>query len=568
MAEEWERLKQLFNEALELEPEARVRFLAKACAGQDALREEVESLLAHHGAGGFTDLVRTHVQGLAMARGATGDSPETSPTEATATTAATQRLGATAENGLPMEQTLPSQGDAAALDRGSTLGRYTVLKKLGGGGMGVVYMAHDSELDRKVALKLLRPEMVEALKGEGARGRLLREAQAMARLSHPNVVYVHDVGTLGNRIFIAMEYLPGQTLTRWLKETQRTQREILRVFGDAAKGLAAAHAAGLVHRDFKPDNVLIGPEGQVKVLDFGLARTAEDLEGTAPTLLTPLGADGQATPRVLEAQLTQTGVFLGTPAYMAPEQFLLRKTTDARADQFSFCIALYEALYGERPFAGDNIRALIAEVTQGKLREAPKGSRVPAWLRRLLLTGLRPDPKDRYPSMDALLRELGRDRVIAKKRALAFAGIGLLLAGSALGYRYVSGRSRQIQFKPTFRSAANANAEESKVLAQGRELTSLFYKGETAPIWARMTDQMKEGLKSEEALASGRQLIAAELGEETKVVDEKIVAPFPGYQSYWRIVLFSKSDKRLKIVWSLDDQGRIAGFGVTPELAP
>src|SRR5262249_16347665 len=197
------------------------------------------------------------------------------------------------------------------------------------------------ELDRKVALKLLRPEAAEHRKDPRAKERLLREAQAMARLSHPNVIAVHDLGTLGEQVFIAMELVDGRTLAQWLKENQRSGREILEVALQAGKGLAAAHSAGLVHRDFKPDNVLVGRDGQVKVLDFGLARAVEELTAlAAPTLPRSLEAS-PVTPRALEAQLTKTGMFLGTPAYMAPEQ-LLGKPTDARTDQFSFCVALYE----------------------------------------------------------------------------------------------------------------------------------------------------------------------------------------------------------------------------------
>src|SRR5258707_610263 len=241
--------------------------------------------------------------------------------------------------------------------------------------MGVVYAAYDPELDRKVAVKLLRAEADTKSNARAAQARLLREAQAMARLSHPNVISVHDVGALGTQVFIAMEFVEGKTLTRWLKEKPLTPREIVQTFLQAGKGLAAAHAAGLVHRDFKPDNVLIGNDGRIKVLDFGLARAVEDVVGDAPTLPPQVVASGLSTPRQLEARLTRSGAFLGTPAYMAPEQ-LLGKTIDARADQFSFCVALYEALYGERPFAANSIEEVASAVVESKIRPPPSSARV------------------------------------------------------------------------------------------------------------------------------------------------------------------------------------------------
>jgi len=198
--------------------------------------------------------------------------------------------------------------------------------------------------------------------------------------------------------------------------------------------LAAAHAAGLVHRDFKPDNVLIGRDGQVKVLDFGIARAVEDLASGAPTLPQKLEAQGPSTPRVLEAQLTKTGMFLGTPAYMAPEQ-LLGKATDARTDQFSFCVALYEALYGERPFGASSAEALTEQVARREVRPPSKSSRVPSWVRQILLRGLRPNPNERFPSMNALLRELGKDPRVARRRALAIGAALLLVAVVGVVYR-------------------------------------------------------------------------------------------------------------------------------------
>ncbi len=296
------------------------------------------------------------------------------------------------------------------LERGALVGRYVIVGTVGEGGMGVVYAGYDPELDRKVALKVLRPERAASA---SARARMLREAQAIARLSHPNVVAVHDAGTFGEQVFLAMEYVEGQTLRGWLLEKPRSWREIVDLFVLAGQGLAAAHAAGLIHRDFKPDNVLLGKDGRVRVADFGLARPV-DMEEDEETETS--GSGGSPS-------ITAWGMVLGTPSYMAPEQ-LQGRAADARSDQFSFCVALYEALYGERPFPGEP-----SEI---------QPARVPAWLRQILLRGLNDAPAARYPSMDDLLRALGKDPAVVRRRWLAAAlvlviGGGLLVWGSFLG---------------------------------------------------------------------------------------------------------------------------------------
>jgi tetratricopeptide (TPR) repeat protein/predicted Ser/Thr protein kinase len=325
----------------------------------------------------------------------------------------------------------PRDPGAEALERGATAGRYVILARIGAGGMGVVYAAYDPELDRKVALKLLRTDrFTRGMAGEADRLRLLREAQALARLTHPNVVAVHDAGTFGDRVFVAMELVEGKTLRQWLEEAPRSWREVLDHLLPAGRGLAAAHAAGLVHRDFKPENVLIGRDGRVRVVDFGLAKALADAEeppanaGGPPESGAPL-----ATP------LTEWGTVLGTPAYMAPEQ-LRGIAADARSDQFSFCVALYEALYGERPFAGEGPREIAEAVTRGAVREASAGTRVPGWLREVVLRGLRADPRDRYAAMDDLLRDLGHDPAAVRRRWLAAAAIVLVTGAlfSSLGY--------------------------------------------------------------------------------------------------------------------------------------
>jgi tetratricopeptide (TPR) repeat protein len=294
----------------------------------------------------------------------------------------------------------------ATLQQGTPVGRYVVKEWLGAGGMGVVYSAHDPELDRRVALKLLRVGAL-GLDAQEGRAHLLREAQAMARVSHPHVVSVYDVGTFGEQVFLAMEYVEARTLRQWLRERPRSWREVRDVFVDAGKGLLAAHAVGLVHGDFKPENLLVGRDGRVRVTDFGLARR-----------ITP----GDT------AELVG-----GTPAYMAPERFGRDGHADVRSDQFAFCVALYEALHGERPFAGDTPRELMAEVRSGRVRPAPRGTSVPPWLHRLVVRGLEVDPAARHPSMEALLTALQRDPSERRRTWLRLGGaLALLLLSVGL----------------------------------------------------------------------------------------------------------------------------------------
>lgn len=321
-----------------------------------------------------------------------------------------------------------ASGAAIALPRGTLIGRYVLLGRIGGGAMGEVYAAYDPELDRKLAIKLLKRPGRSGL--EASRGRLQREAQAMARLRHPNVLAVHDVGLHDDQVFVVMELVEGQTLKAWLQERPRTWRDVRDVLVAAGRGLAAAHDAGLVHRDFKPDNVLIGRDGRVCVGDFGLARAATDEEpvhrsgGLEETAVTPHSD-------ALAVALTQTGTFLGTPAYMAPEQ-LTGRATDGRADQFSFCVALHEALYGVRPFGGNTIGEITFEVLQGRLVDPPRGRVVPLWLRAAILRGLSARTEARFSSMAELLRALERNparrrNVVALGAVLVAAGVGLVV---------------------------------------------------------------------------------------------------------------------------------------------
>ena len=305
---------------------------------------------------------------------------------------------------------------AAQPDR---LGRYVIVKQLGAGAMGVVYKAFDPDLDRKVAIKLLRgPAFADA------RSRLLREAQAMAKLSHPNVVPVFDVGVHDEQVFIAMDFIDGSDLRAWLA-TPRPWREVVEVFAQAGAGLAAAHAVGLVHRDFKPDNVLLSTDPatgrlRAQVADFGLARRGDD-GPDAPAQSQPGGGS------VLEAPLTHYGTIVGTPAYMSPEQHAAL-AVDARTDQYSFCVALFEALYGKRPYSGSTLDELARRSRERTREPPPPGSEVPGWLYRLCTRGLHPDREDRFPKMEALLAELQAGRARGRRRALALGGVAFAAA--------------------------------------------------------------------------------------------------------------------------------------------
>ncbi|HVU52270.1 MAG TPA: serine/threonine-protein kinase [Polyangia bacterium] len=345
------------------------------------------------------------------------------------------------------------EGDAELLERGATLGRYLVLERLGAGAMGVVYAAYDPELDRKVAIKILRPQE----DGKGASGRdrrqarLVREAKAIAKLSHGNVVGIFDVGVHDGQVFLAMEHLAGGTLRDWIAAEKRPWREVVRMFVEIGKGLAAAHAEGLVHRDFKPDNVLLDKSGTPKVVDFGLVRLTSRLDSSTSgsgDMIATLD-DRLPTPPPLALAggdaLTRTGALAGTPAYMAPEQFL-GKELDARTDQFAFCAALYEALYGERPFKGDTIIGLADSVTAGRMKPAPKGADVPGWVRACVLRGLRIDPDQRYAKIDDLLAALAHDPA-KRTRNWAAAGAALAVVAAAVGVTHRLGTNQRTMCK-------------------------------------------------------------------------------------------------------------------------
>ncbi len=370
------------------------------------------------------------------------------------------------------------------------IGRYTILDRLGEGGMGVVYTAFDDKLERKIAIKVMRSDNTE---GSNGRIRLIREAQAMARLAHPNIVTVHEVGEVDDQIFVAMEYIRGQSLDQWQQEPH-PWREVVEVFRQAGRGLAAAHDAGIIHRDFKPHNVLLGEDGTAKVLDFGLARsmTQGQLtegqgsgEDTAPesTALAPTGGKELS---LLDQRLTRTGALMGTPAYMAPEQHEGRPA-NAHSDQFSFCVALYEGLYGELPFEATSLPTLIASVLEGRIKDPPSSAKVPSWLRKVLLRGLAVDPERRFASVSELLTELGRDPVARRRRWLATAAFAGIIGGAGFGVASLGAAQPAVCTGGAEEISQVWGDEQRAAVERAIKATGLAYADET---WEKIAPQL------------------------------------------------------------------------------
>ncbi len=350
------------------------------------------------------------------------------------------------------------------LTKGSILGRYVIVSQLGAGGMGVVYAAYDPELERRVALKLLLPDKnASANNSRAAKTRLLREAQALAKLSHPNVVAIHDVGVLEDRVWLAMELVDGVTLTTWLEQQKPGWREIVEVMTAAGRGLQAAHEARLLHRDFKPDNVMVGHDGRVRVMDLGLARAdpspMSEVEGV------------NLEDSVLSVQVTQAGAVVGTPAYMAPEQF--SGLADVRSDVFAYCVTLWEALYGERPFAGKTPLDLIANIVDGRVHQ-PKSRAAPRWLRRICLRGLAAEPDNRWDSIASLLGALktSRTRVrtlrwVAACSTLALVGVGVWASHELQAQRTIADCQRLGEVVHNVWNAERRDQLQQKFVATG-----------------------------------------------------------------------------------------------------
>jgi serine/threonine protein kinase len=311
------------------------------------------------------------------------------PRHRSGTTTTQVRVDSAATSTIPADLAGES-GRAGLWHPGARIDRYELIHPIGSGGMSVVWSARDVDLGREVAIKLSPPEL---------RAWLLGEARAMARLHHPNVVGVYEVGETEGGLFIAMERIDGGTLSEWLSASARPWPDVVAVFIAAGRGLAEAHRAGLVHRDFKPDNVLVGADGVARLSDFGLAVAASETAPVEPPATGPHRA------------LTEEGTLVGTPAYMSPEQLLGQQLT-ARSDQFSFCLALYEALHGAMPFdvaAGETVAGfLLAASVDGGGAPPAFNLTLPYPLHRAVLRGLACEPAERWPSMDALLAELER----------------------------------------------------------------------------------------------------------------------------------------------------------------
>ena len=338
----------------------------------------------------------------------------------------------------------PSVDESApSLARGENIGRYVVLDLLGKGGMGEVYTAYDPELDRRVALKVIHAAVRSGGDPKTARARLIREAQTLAKLSHPNVVAVYDVGELDDHdtsdVYIAMEFVEGTDLRYWLTESDKPLDEILAVFVAAAQGLAAAHDEGLVHRDVKPDNILIGNDGRVRVIDFGIAHQNETSQPDADDLVAKLAARAESRRDGVPEGVA--GTLVGTPAYMTPEQFL-GSSAGGKSDQFSLCVALFEAVSGQRPFPGKTLPELSANVLENKRRELSIGPSVPSWLAAALEKGLAPEPADRHQDMRALAAALTPPAARNSRALWAMAGLAaLVIGGGGLAYSLYGSRA-------------------------------------------------------------------------------------------------------------------------------
>ncbi|MEX1363495.1 MAG: serine/threonine-protein kinase [Nannocystaceae bacterium] len=350
------------------------------------------------------------------------------------------------------------------------IGRFVVLERVGMGGMGIVYAAYDPQLDRRVALKVMRDDVVRSRRPQ-QQTLLLQEARAMAKLSHPNVVSVYDAGTADGQVFVAMEFVDAVTLRAWL-DPPPPPEERMRVLCEAGLGLSMAHAAGLVHRDFKPENVLVPEQGAARVTDFGLARPVET-DGPA--------GSGAAWASLHDMTLGSSQGLAGTPAYMSPQQ-MRGEVVDARADQWAFCVVLYEAFAGRRPYDWPQLQALA----RGEAVPLPSlpDTGVPAPVRTVVERGLSLRPDDRFADMDALLT------VLSPRRSTLRAGLLAAMAGLVLAAGVGLGRS-------------------------------------TEPTCERATDRLDEiwDAPTRERLASGMQAASPALGSDAWTRVEAVVQP-------------------------------------------
>ena len=378
------------------------------------------------------------------------------------------------------------------------LGRFVLLEPIATGGMGVVHAGYDDMLDRKVALKLIRADRTS----EAARARLLREAQAMAKLSHPNVVQVFEAGAHEGQVYLAMEFVEGLTLRGWLREQTRSVAEILAMFSQIGQGLAAAHDAGVLHRDFKPDNVLVTRDGRPKVADFGLAAldpraetssASASMSGIRPELraaasLSSSTGPAAASSSAMHEPLTMTGEVMGTPAYMSIEQWR-GQACDAASDQFSFCVALFEALWGARPFAGDSSAEVMRNVAAGRVRGEGLQGDAPAWLRAVIVQGLAADPQRRHPDMRALLAALDADPIAARRRRWwRIAVTAAVTGGMGLGVAAWVARPRPCRDAEDRIDAALDEAGREAIAAALRATATPFAEDTASRVDRRLTD--------------------------------------------------------------------------------
>jgi tetratricopeptide (TPR) repeat protein len=351
--------------------------------------------------------------------------------------------------------TAPPDVEAAP---GGTIGRFVVVGTLGRGGMGVVLSAYDPVLDRKVALKLLRPGAWTGPRATEGRARLMREAQAMAKLAHPNVVAVHEIVTVGEQLFIAMEHIDGRTLRAWLAAEKPGWRAIVELFVAAGRGLQAAHAAGLVHRDFKPENVIVGSDGRPRVGDFGLVSLSRG------------DGDGCDEPAV-----TRSGAVLGTPGYMSPEQ-LRGEPSDAQSDQFSFCVALWEALHGQRPFPEEKYRQAVLA---GRVTPPERKSGAPRAIVDAVARGLAVDRAARWPSMAELLDALAHDPAARRRRLVAVGALVVTLGAFGFAAKVMRDQRRARCSGASARLAGVWDAQRRQQAERAFNATRLSYAADT-----------------------------------------------------------------------------------------
>jgi len=347
----------------------------------------------------------------------------------------------------------------------TAVGRYRLVRLIGQGAFGAVYEAHDPHLDRRVAIKIV--DSVQCERDPHARARLIREAQALARLRHPNVVQIFDVGTFdgtdGKSVYIVMELLEGPTLHDWVEDERPSRQRVIEAYAAAARGLSAAHTLGVVHRDFKPSNVMFDLDGTVKVVDFGLARVASQatVMNESTEKMPVVDADDPLSSEELQpAWETQVGTVVGTPRYMAPEQ-QRGETATPLADQFAWCVALWTALVGDAPYEGGFVQLVIEK----RLGVPRRPAKIPRRLYRVLARGLAADPLCRFASLDDLLRAFGATRDRRLRALVGVIGVGLIAAASGLHHRgghstattacvADASRTPTVQLSPTVKSSA------------------------------------------------------------------------------------------------------------------